>query len=141
MPHSNRARGRAERGYMNSTMIRTALIFTVLCISLFFATPAMAGAEARCKVCHAFTDKNNIGPGLKGVFGRKAGTHPGFAYGSSMKKGGWTWDEAHLREWIYNAPEAIKKFTGNPDAKTKMPKYKFKGEKADRIINFLKELK
>jgi cytochrome c len=102
---------------------------------------AWAGPEKRCLACHAFSDKNNIGPGLKGVFGRKAGTHPDFKYSDSLKSANWVWDEEHLRKWIYNAKDSIKAFTGDDTAKTKMPKYKIKGKKADKIINFLKKLK
>lgn len=106
----------------------------------FLASDAYAGQEGRCRACHAFDDSNKMGPGLKGIFGRKAGTHEGFAYSDSLKNGGWVWDEEHLRKWVLNAPEAIKEFTGNPDATTKMPKYRIKGKKADQLIEFLKGL-
>jgi len=104
---------------------------------------AYAGAEAKCKMCHNFTDKNKVGPGLKGVVGRKAGTHAGFKYKFTkyIKGDAWTWDEEHLRAWMNNSKKAIKKFTGNKHAKTKMPPQHVKGKKADAVIAFLKDLK
>ena len=121
---------------------RTSICLAItLLLSALIPSVSHAGPEKRCLACHAFSDKNNMGPGLKGVFGRKAGTHPGFDYSPSLKNGGWVWDEAHLRKWIYSAPDAIREFTGDPDAKVKMPKYKFKGKKADQVIEFLKGLK
>jgi len=107
------------------------------------ASSAYAGSEAKCKACHKFSTKNNVGPGLKGVFGRKAGTHPGFKYKFTkyIKGDAWTWDEEHLRAWMNNSKKAIKKFTGNKHAKTKMPPQHVKGKKADAVIAFLKDLK
>ncbi len=120
-----------------------ASMAAVLAVSFMPASKALAGPEARCKACHNFTDKNAVGPGLKGVFGRKAGTHPGFKYKFTkyIKGEPWIWDEAHLRKWIENSKKAIKEFTGNKKAKTKMPPQHIKGAKADKIIAFLKSLK
>ena len=116
-------------------------IITLLLSTGFQISNAQAGPEKRCLACHSFADKNNMGPGLKGVFGRKAGTHPGFEYSDSLKNADWVWDEENLRKWLYDAPGSIKELTGDDKAKTKMPKYKYKGEKADKTINFLKTLK
>jgi len=115
-----------------------ALIVAVLPIA-----SAYAGPEAKCKACHKFTTKNNIGPGLQGVVGRKAGTNPAFKYKFTkyIKGDAWTWDEEHLRKWILNSKKAIKEFTGNKKAKTKMPPQHVKGKKADAVIAFLKGLK
>jgi len=114
--------------------------FTLLLSTGLAASDAYAGPEKRCLACHSFGDKNNMGPGLKGVFGRKAGTHPGFEY-SGLKGADWVWDEENLRKWIYDAPTSIKELTGDDKAKTKMPRYKYKGAKADKVIEFLKTLK
>ncbi len=104
---------------------------------------AQAGAEARCKACHSFGDKNGVGPGLKGVYGSKAGTHPGYRYKFTkyIKGEPWVWDDEHLRAWLDNSKKAVKEFTGNPKAKTKMNPQHIKGKKADEIIAFLKTLK
>lgn len=120
-------------------------IFTLAAFSIIMATGAPAtvahaGAEKRCLACHTFGESNKMGPGLKGVFGRQAGTQPGFAYGDSLKNGGWVWDEEKLRKWIYDSPEAIRELSGDANATTKMPKYRIKGKKADEIIEFLKGL-
>ncbi len=110
---------------------------------VFLPATAQAGAESRCKICHSFSDSNRVGPGLKGVYGRKAGTHPGYKYKFTkyIKGEPWVWDEAHLKAWMLNSKKAIKVFTGNPKAKTKMPAQHVKGKKADEIIAFLKGLK
>jgi cytochrome c len=66
-------------------------------------------AFAPCKACHNF-QKNGVGPDLKGVVGRKAGTYEGYSYSAALKNSGLTWDEANLREWLKN-PKA--KVPGN----------------------------
>lgn len=55
--------------------------------------------EKRCVGCHALeTDRE--GPRLAGVFGRKAGSVPGFGYSTSLKGSGLTWDDATLEKWL-----------------------------------------
>ncbi len=115
-----------------------AMVFAVLPVS-----NAYAGPEAKCKVCHKFTTKNSVGPGLQGIIGRKAGTNPGFRYKFTkyIKGDAWTWNEKNLRAWMDNSKKAIKVLTGNKKAKTKMMPQHVTGAKADAIIAFLKGLK
>ena len=43
----------------------------------------------KCKACHTLvTGKNRVGPSLKGVFGRQAGTVAKYRYSKAMKKAG-----------------------------------------------------
>ena len=55
-----------------------------------------------CKACHQIgeTAKNNVGPQLNGIIGRKSGTVPGYNYTAANKDSGITWDEATFREYI-----------------------------------------
>ena len=55
-----------------------------------------------CKACHQIgeTAKNNVGPQLNGIIGRKSGTVPGYNYSAANKDSGITWDEATFREYI-----------------------------------------
>jgi len=55
-----------------------------------------------CKACHQIgeTAKNNVGPQLNGIIGRKAGTVAGYNYTAANKDSGITWDEATFREYI-----------------------------------------
>jgi len=112
-------------------------------LAVVLSSSVYAGAEEKCKVCHKFTDQNFVGPGLKGVFGRKAGTHPGYKYKFTkyLKGDAWTWDEESLRAWINNSKKAVKKLTGNKKAKTSMPPQHVTGADADAVITFLKGLK
>jgi len=61
-----------------------------------------------CGVCHAVdaTEPDRVGPNLHGIFGRTAGSRPGFAYSETLKGGGWVWDAAALDRWIEDAQEA-----------------------------------
>ena len=53
----------------------------------------------RCTGCHAM-DEDREGPRLAGVFGRKAGSVPGFDYSAGLKNSGMTWNEATLEKWL-----------------------------------------
>lgn len=63
---------------------------------------------AICKTCHnvAKGAGNMTGPDLYDVFGKKAGTSPGFVYSDGLKALGVTWDTASLDKWITN-PHAM----------------------------------
>ena len=64
-------------------------------------------AFAQCKVCHSIEPgQNNIGPSLAGMFGRKAGTVPGYSYTPEMKDMGVTWTEANLDKYLTD-PQAM----------------------------------
>ncbi|MBX5203116.1 cytochrome c family protein [Rhizobium sp. NZLR1] len=93
---------------------------------------ATAGATVfkKCATCHiAESDTNKVGPSLNKLFGRKAGTHPDFAYSAGMKaagEGGLVWDETVLRDYLHN-----------PRAKVKGTKMAFVGLKDDQEITDL----
>jgi len=55
--------------------------------------------EKRCTGCHAM-EVDREGPRLKGVFGRKAGSVPGFTYSAGLKSSGVTWNDATLEKWL-----------------------------------------
>lgn len=61
--------------------------------------------ESRCVGCHSL-ETNRIGPALGTVFGRKAGTNPGFSYSPALKAAGHIWDAETLRKWLVN-PQAF----------------------------------
>lgn len=69
---------------------------------------AAAGAQAAasCAVCHNMDSiENKVGPGLKGIIGRVAGTQPDFLdiYSDAMKaagKDGLIWNEETLARFI-----------------------------------------
>lgn len=74
------------------------------------ATPAMPAGDAtrgaqvyedNCSGCHSL-DANRVGPAHRGVFGRKAGSAPDFAYSPALKKAKFAWDAARLDKWLTN---------------------------------------
>jgi cytochrome c len=61
--------------------------------------------ESRCGGCHSL-DANRVGPAHRGVFGRTAGTAPGFSYSPAVKNSGVVWEEKTLDAWLTN-PQAL----------------------------------
>jgi len=55
--------------------------------------------EKRCTGCHAL-EVDREGPRLAGVYGRKAGSVPGFTYSAGLKNLGLTWNDATLERWL-----------------------------------------
>jgi cytochrome c len=86
------------------------------------STTAMAQADAangenvfkKCKICHQIGEgaKNQVGPLLNGIVGRKAGTVEGFSYSPAMKEAGdkgTMWTEDNLAKYIENPKDFIPK--------------------------------
>jgi cytochrome c len=62
-----------------------------------------AGVFAQCERCHSFVPGRNLnGPTLHGLFGRKAGSVPGFGYSPAMKGSTIVWGEDTLSEFLSN---------------------------------------
>ncbi len=122
--------------------LKIALALTALVVA---PSIALAGGDAakgkkvfrKCKACH-FVDKekNKVGPYLKGVVGRKAGSVEGFKYSKAMKaKGeeGLVWTEENLAKYL----KAPKKFV--PHNKMAFAGLK-KDEDIANVIAYLKEM-
>jgi cytochrome c len=61
----------------------------------------------KCAACHSLeAGKNDIGPSLAGIFGRKAGSSEDFRYSTAMKQSNVTWDESTLDAFIED-PQAF----------------------------------
>jgi len=104
------------------------------------AAAGAAFAKKRCGVCHNLDSaKKKVGPGLQGVFNRKAGSMDGFKYGSGLSGANWNWDEAHLRIWLsQKTRDAARQLSGNPSASTRMSFKGASGVDLDNLIAFLK---
>ncbi len=64
----------------------------------------------KCKTCHSFDPgKKKIGPHLKGVVGRKAGSVEGYKYSKAMAGADITWDEANLDKFLTKPKAFVKK--------------------------------
>ncbi len=64
--------------------------------------------KRQCGACHSLTPgETRQGPTLASVYGRKAGSVPGFNYSSGFKTVDFDWDEAHLGPYLTNPRSVI----------------------------------
>jgi cytochrome c len=89
-----------------------------------------------CAACHTTSadGANSMGPNLRGVVGRKAGTAPGFQYSRPMRDSGIRWTPQELDSFLTNVsgkvPGTLMPFNGLPDAQDRQA-----------VIAYLKSLK
>ncbi|WP_428852257.1 c-type cytochrome [Imbroritus primus] len=74
------------------------------------ATPADlqrgAAIYERCVACHAF-EYDRTGPRHCGLFGRRAGTVPGFQYSAAMRESNIVWNEKTLDVFLKSPMTAV----------------------------------
>jgi cytochrome c len=94
----------------------------------------IAAGEAvysRCLACHALA-YDRTGPRHCGLFGRRAGSVPGFDYSPAMRRSGIVWNEKTLDRFIANPGQTV------PGTSMGYAGVKDKKERAD-LIAYLKQ--
>jgi cytochrome c len=95
---------------VNDSVVRPAGVAIVLLLLALVVFPKISRAaedadqgkqlfEKRCTGCHSL-DRNKEGPNLTGVYGRQAGTAPGFNYSTALKSAHFVWDDQQLEKWL-----------------------------------------
>jgi cytochrome c len=87
--------------------------------------------QKRCTSCHNL-DTEKEGPRLRGVFGRKSASIPGFTYSDALKGAKITWEADSLNKWLSDTDKFIPDNDMNISLKNPQ-------ERAD-IIAYLKQL-
>jgi len=86
--------------------------------------------EKRCTGCHSL-DADKEGPRLRGVYGRKAGSVPDFAYSDALRGANFNWDADSLNRWLTSTESVAR--DNNMDFSVAKP------EERAAIIAFLRE--
>jgi cytochrome c len=88
-----------------------------LALAAALASPPALAADAgdpkrgeavysRCLACHALA-RDRVGPRHCGLFGRRAGSVPGFEYSRAMRDSGLVWSEDTLDRFLADPPRAV----------------------------------
>lgn len=58
--------------------------------------------QGRCSACHTLADSSGdiAGPNLWGLFGRRAGSRPGFRYSAALSAADFRWTPERLGDWL-----------------------------------------
>jgi cytochrome c len=100
-------------------------------VALCAAAPAAAAPDSvrgeqvysRCIACHALA-YDRVGPRHCGLFGRLAGSVPGFEYSPAMKNSKITWNEKTLERFLAKpleiVPGTTMTYDGVPDPKDRV---------------------
>jgi len=80
----------------------------VLAVGIAAAADPEKGKEiyGRCLACHAL-EYDRVGPRHCGLFGRRAGSVPGFAYSEAMKRSKIVWNEKTLDRFLANPLKTV----------------------------------
>jgi cytochrome c len=105
--------------------LRAAMLLALGAVSLGTASAAGDPAHGeevytRCLACHAL-GYDRVGPRHCGLFGRRAGSVPGFVYTDAMKNSRLVWDEKTLDRFLASpmkvVPGTAMTYEGVTDAK------------------------
>jgi cytochrome c len=119
---------------------RVALLSGIACLGLSTSS-ASEDADGQlmfnnaCRTCHSVREgENRLGPHMRGIIGRKAGSLPDYSYSSAMKGADLVWDENNLDRFIAKPDETVpgntmKPYGGLPSAESRA-----------KLIAFLKTL-
>lgn len=121
---------------MKSALTIAAIVVAVLMVGAsasaeHMLSPGEAVFIKECAKCHQVgaNAKNRIGPVLNGIFGRQAGTVPGFRnYSDAMRQSGIIW-----------TPENFRSFVQDPKVMVIGTTQVYKGLKDDESISLLIE--
>ena len=112
-------------------LLLALVIFPKISLAADDAAQGKQVFEKRCTGCHSL-ERNKVGPNLTGVYGRQAGTAPGFNYSPALKSAHFVWDEQRLEKWLTDTDSLVE--DNNMD---------FHVPKADEraaVISYLKSL-
>ena len=109
------------------------------------AGDAAAGEKVfkKCAVCHSLDPaRRKLGPTLRGVVGRTAGSVEGYKYSSSYVEAGakgLVWTEAEIVEYLANPKKYLAAYLGTKRAKSRMTARFSKRTDRENVIAYLKE--
>ena len=85
---------------MHRLLLASAMVLCLIA-SARAAPDALSGEQVytRCLACHALA-YDRVGPRHCGLFGRRAGSVPGFSYSAAMKKSGIVWNDKTLDRFL-----------------------------------------
>ncbi|MTW14132.1 c-type cytochrome [Pseudoduganella eburnea] len=122
---------------MKSAPVLMLLALAAGCAPALAAPPGVVGrAQAgqavyeRCLACHAL-EYDRTGPRHCGLFGRRAGSVPGFAYSAAMRRSRIVWDQKTLDLFLADPMKTV------PGTSMGYAGVKDRQERAD-LIAFLK---
>lgn len=101
-------RGAAARALRRPLALASLVGLTAVALPAAAAGDAARGAlayEARCGGCHS-VKADRIGPRHAGLFGRRAGSVPGFEYSPALRDSHIVWDAGTLDQWLGD-PESL----------------------------------
>lgn len=123
--------------------MRYVLIAAGLCLTTATAAlpkPPVADSQsgkrafAQCAGCHSIDGTPSLGPSLRGVYGRKAGSSRTYSYSPAIKEVGLVWNSSELDAFLQSPQKTIPR-----------NRMTFAGMTNDRdrqdVIAFLKALK
>jgi cytochrome c len=62
---------------------------------------------SRCTACHGLNPTRKPGPLLSGVYGRRAGSVPGYHYSAALAGASIVWNASNLDRWLSGPPAFI----------------------------------
>jgi len=90
----------------NLRFFSVLLVLTPAALAAGDPTRGAALYDQRCGACHS-VDHNRVGPAHRGVYGRRAGMAPDYAYSAALRSSNVVWSDVTLDRWLANPEKLI----------------------------------
>lgn len=124
---------------MRETLLIAAVVVSAIAVDAPKSAQAADVAQGeqvfkKCERCHTLNPggAQQEGPNLHGMFGRKAGTSPGWTYSEAMKNSNVVWTKETLDAYLAKPKEFI------PDSTMNFPGLR-KPEEREAVITYLEQ--
>jgi cytochrome c len=122
---------------MRGTMVLAAgLIAALATVPPASAADLALGEQVykKCERCHTLNagGAQTEGPNLHGIFGRKAGTFPGWQFSDALKASGIVWNRQNMDEYLAKPKEFV------PDGTMNFPGLR-KPEERQAVIDYMEK--
>ena len=98
---------RARFGVVSATLLGSSILAAASAQAAGDVAAGRTLFASRCAACHGLSPTRKPGPLLSGIYGRRAGSVPGYHYSTALTDASIVWSASNLDRWLSGPPAFI----------------------------------